>query len=127
MLDQSQLHPAMSQEEIHKLLETKRYAVETIEPLEKYVSSGSYDFEADHALLKLYQFHPSKNNTAVIAKVLVRALAQVPAFDFVQHLYLIPESVVRKSFHFLLFLHLLFKMEVLPPKYLCMVLKCISY
>lgn len=87
----------MSQDEIHKLLETKRYAAETIEPLEKYVGSGSYDFEADHALLKLYQFFPSKNNTAIIAKILVRALAQIPACDFTQHLYLIPESVVRKT------------------------------
>lgn len=84
----------MSSAEIHKLLETKPYDVETIAPLEQFVSGEAYDFEADHALLKLYQFHPSKANKAVIGKVLARALAKLPAYDFTQHLYLIPESTV---------------------------------
>lgn len=85
----------MSKSEIHQLLETKSFDVETVAPLEKYLDSSSYDFEADHSLLKLYQFYPSKVNKAAIAKILVRSLAQLPSCDFIQHLYLIPESVVR--------------------------------
>lgn len=87
----------MSQSEIHQLLEKHRFEIETIAPLEKFVASGPYDFESDHALLKLYQFHPSKSNTTIISQILVRALAQIPACDFTQHLYLIPEAVVRTT------------------------------
>jgi hypothetical protein len=87
----------MSKADVHKLLESKPFAVETISVLEKYVAGEDYDFEADHALLKLYQFHPSKVNKAIIAQILARALSKVPTCDFTQHLYLIPESIVRQS------------------------------
>ena len=83
----------MSKADTKKLLESKPFAVETIAALEKFVAGTEYDFEIDHALLKLYQFHPSKVNKAVIAQILARALATVPTCDFTQHLYLIPESV----------------------------------
>lgn len=87
----------MDHKAIHKLLETKRFDAETVAPLEQYVTSGAYDFEANHALLKLYQLHPSKINKTIIGKILARALGQLPACDFIQHLYLIPESIVRNS------------------------------
>jgi len=63
-----------------------RYKPETIATLEKHAESqfadGSYDVDANLALLKLYQFHPSKRNLDVIVKVLLKSLMALPDADF---------------------------------------------
>lgn len=89
----------MNKDAISKLIDSNGYSADAIPELEKYVehqiTSNEYDFEANHALLKLYQFHPSKSNKKFVAQILIKALAQTPASDFMLHLYVIPESVVR--------------------------------
>jgi len=56
-------------------------------------SSGTYDLDCNLAVLKLYQFHPEKNNVDTVAKILVKALMQQPATDYLMCTYLIPERV----------------------------------
>lgn len=38
----------------------------------------SYDLDNNLAVLKLYQFHPHKSNTAVIARILIKAREPQP-------------------------------------------------
>jgi translation initiation factor 3 subunit K len=58
---------------------------------------GSYDLDNNLAVLKLYQFHPEKNNSAIVARILVKALMHLPETDYLMCTYLIPEAVVRSS------------------------------
>ncbi len=64
-----------------------RYNPEIIETLESYVAYQAeeevYDFEANLALLKLYQFRPACINRDAAAQVLLKALTQMPTTDFV--------------------------------------------
>ena len=80
-----------------ELLSKQRYNPEVLPQLEAYVgeqcAKGSYDLEANLAVLKLYQFHPDKNNVGVVAKILVKALMNLPNTDFLLCTYLIPDRV----------------------------------
>jgi len=58
---------------------------------------GSYDLDNNLAVLKLYQFHPEKSNSAVVARILVKALMHLPETDYLMCTYLIPEAVVSSS------------------------------
>lgn len=64
----------------------RRYNPEIIETLEEYVTfqcnGDGYDFEANLALLKLYQFAPPRASRTVAAQILLKALTQLPNTDF---------------------------------------------
>ena len=57
------------------------------------VKSGTYDPEANLALLRHYQFAADKSNINCIATMLIKAQMQLPAHDFTQLLQLIPERL----------------------------------
>lgn len=59
----------------------------------RQVRSGSYDSEANLALLRHYQFAPDKSNINCIATMLIKAQMQLPSHDFMQMLQLIPERL----------------------------------
>ena len=82
------------------LLEKSRYDPEILPQLEEYVNaqcaSNTYDLDCNLATLKLYQFHTEKSNPEIIAKILVKALMNLPNTDYLLCMYLVPESVVRR-------------------------------
>jgi hypothetical protein len=88
----------MNKESCAALLEEKRYDFEILPQLEAYVEdqckSQSYDLDANLAVLKLYKFHPDKSNEGIVAKVLLKALMNLPHTDYLLCTYLIPESLV---------------------------------
>jgi translation initiation factor 3 subunit K len=90
-----------TKESIQKLVESNRYSPDIIPELEKYVASQvankTHDTEANLALLKLYQFYPEKNNSQVVANILLKAIMNFPSTDFMLALYLISEKTVRIS------------------------------
>ena len=76
----------------------ERYNPENIKTLEHYVDLQSrekgYDLEANLALLKLYQFNPTHNNTAVVVQILLKALTNLPHTDFVLCKCLLSQEVL---------------------------------
>ncbi len=64
-----------------------RYNPEIIETLEEYVQyqvdSGTYDFEPNLVLMKLYQFQPEKSNIEIAVKIMLKAIVVLPKPDFV--------------------------------------------
>ena len=60
-------------------------------------ADGTYDLDNNLALLKLYQFHPEKSDSAVVGRVLVKALTRLPASDYLRCTYLIPERVQEEE------------------------------
>eukprot|EP00163_Fabomonas_tropica_P027590 TRINITY_DN535_c0_g1_i2.p1 TRINITY_DN535_c0_g1~~TRINITY_DN535_c0_g1_i2.p1 ORF type:complete len:101 (-),score=7.73 TRINITY_DN535_c0_g1_i2:347-649(-) len=89
----------MSTPDIASLIEVNRYNPNVLPQLEAHVASqienNSYDIEANLCVLKLYQFYPEKANLSVIARILVKALMQLPETGFQMSLCLIPEKLVR--------------------------------
>ncbi|CAM9235258.1 unnamed protein product [Ectocarpus fasciculatus] len=65
------------------------------EYLEEQVKSGTYDFEANKALLKLYQFFPDLCQPEKVALVLAKALMNVPSTDFMALMYIVPPQLHR--------------------------------
>eukprot|EP00468_Gymnochlora_sp_CCMP2014_P007518 CAMPEP_0167761252 /NCGR_PEP_ID=MMETSP0110_2-20121227/12064_1 /TAXON_ID=629695 /ORGANISM="Gymnochlora sp., Strain CCMP2014" /LENGTH=182 /DNA_ID=CAMNT_0007647905 /DNA_START=33 /DNA_END=581 /DNA_ORIENTATION=+ len=53
-----------------------------------------YDFYANRHLLKLYKFEKKHAKSSIAAKILVKAMMQLPSSDFTSSLYLVP-----KAFH----------------------------
>jgi hypothetical protein len=87
-------------ESISSLIETHKYLsnrVDKLGELEGYlnqqIENDTYDFEANHAILKLYQFHPEKINLTVVTNILIKALTVLPKPHFLLAICLIPESV----------------------------------
>jgi len=85
-------------------VEKNRYNVESLQELETYVfyqcEQNVYSFEANLAVLKLYQFFPEKLNYDVIVHILIKALMSLglPAFpstNFLHSLYLIPSHLLK--------------------------------
>jgi len=58
--------------------------------LEEQLKTGSYDSEANLALLKLYLLHPNEADVEVMERVLLKALCALPVSDFSLCLYQIP-------------------------------------
>lgn len=85
---------ALEQDVVH-LLHTKRYDPSILPRLELFINyqvqNNFYDPDANLAVLKLYQFHPSKYNAQVVSKILIKALMSLPSTHFLCALYLIPE------------------------------------
>jgi len=88
---------ALDTESCAALLEEQRYNPDILPRLEAYVNAqcanNTYDIDGNLAVLKLYQFHPDKNNVEIISKILVKALMNLPTTDFLLCTYLIPERV----------------------------------
>ena len=57
------------------------------------VSSSTYNLDANLALLRFYQFAPSTVKIITLAKVLLKALMQLPSPDYKTCIYLIPERI----------------------------------
>jgi translation initiation factor 3 subunit K len=89
----------MSASTINALIESKRYNPEILPELEKHLQeqlgTKTYNFEANLAILKLYQFYPHKENKDVIAKILIKALMNLPNTDFLLCSYLVPERLQK--------------------------------
>jgi translation initiation factor 3 subunit K len=75
----------------------KRYSVESLPVLVKHLDSqlksGSYDLEANLAILKLMLIHPTSSDAAVIRKVLMKAVLFAPNGDFQLCMYQIPDRL----------------------------------
>lgn len=87
----------MSPKNIEGLLtEGGRYDVEILPELEKYLDEqlekGTYDQEANLAILKLYLLYPKEVKVKVYENVLVKALTALPATDFALCMYQIPDK-----------------------------------
>eukprot|EP01111_Echinosteliopsis_oligospora_P013866 TRINITY_DN508_c0_g1_i3.p2 TRINITY_DN508_c0_g1~~TRINITY_DN508_c0_g1_i3.p2 ORF type:complete len:223 (-),score=65.20 TRINITY_DN508_c0_g1_i3:37-705(-) len=84
-------------ESITTLIESNRYNPDILGELEKYVQyqvdNKTYDFEANQAILKLYQFHPSKVNKKIVATILLKSLMTLPSTNFLLNSYLVSEKV----------------------------------
>jgi len=80
---------------VRGLIEKERYNPAILPQLEAYVeeqvTGGTYDREANLAVLKLYQFYPEKTNLATLIRILIKALMNLPHTDFTLCLYLISE------------------------------------
>lgn len=59
----------------------------------KQIQNSAYDFDANLAILKLYQFYPQTTNMEVVAKILAKALMAIPGTDFLLCTYLISEQI----------------------------------
>lgn len=64
--------------------------------LGEQMSSGSYDLEANLAILKLYAIYPEESNNDVTQKVLLKAMMNYPSTDFSLCIYQIPEGKVAE-------------------------------
>jgi len=87
----------MSSKVIEQLMASGgRYDLEILPQLEAYVeeqlSEGTYDLEANLAVLKLYLLYPEQAKVRVYEGVLVKALMAFPATDFALCMYQIPEK-----------------------------------
>ena len=80
---------------------SKRYDSSILPQLEAHVeaqcSGQSYDLEPNLATLKLYQFQPETLKVPTVAKILVKALMNLPETDFLACTYLIPERVLDED------------------------------
>lgn len=85
-------------QEITEVLKKGRYSLDSLPQLKAYlqeqIDQRSYDFEANLALLKIFQFNPSHIDIDVVQKVLIKALMNLPHMDFPLSLYVLPEAAV---------------------------------
>mmetsp|Transcript_14097 Transcript_14097/g.21282 ORF Transcript_14097/g.21282 Transcript_14097/m.21282 type:complete len:216 (-) Transcript_14097:114-761(-) len=87
----------MSPPHIKEILESDaRFSAKSCLALEKYVDAqvadGTYDLEANLAILKLYLLHPEETKLSILQDVLLKALMAFPATDFSLCLFQIPEK-----------------------------------
>eukprot|EP00929_Paragymnodinium_shiwhaense_P031068 TRINITY_DN17490_c0_g1_i1.p2 TRINITY_DN17490_c0_g1~~TRINITY_DN17490_c0_g1_i1.p2 ORF type:complete len:218 (-),score=87.32 TRINITY_DN17490_c0_g1_i1:289-942(-) len=87
----------MSKQKINELLDgIGRYDANIMPDLQLYLEeqmkSGTYDLDANLALLKLYLLFPAEADVNVMESVLLKALCAYPATDFSLCLYQIPEK-----------------------------------
>uniref|UniRef100_A0A061S947 Eukaryotic translation initiation factor 3 subunit K n=1 Tax=Tetraselmis sp. GSL018 TaxID=582737 RepID=A0A061S947_9CHLO len=75
----------------------ERYNTEKLAELEKHIDNQvvdrTYQLDANLALLRLYQYQPSRINLNKLLRLLVKALMQLPSRDFQTCLYLVPDHV----------------------------------
>ena len=84
--------------DVAAMLETRRYDPAILPDLEAHVDAQcagqTYDADVNLAVLKLYQFHPDQLKPPMVAKILVKALMNLPQTDYLACTYLIPERVL---------------------------------
>jgi len=78
-----------------------RYDVAILPQLEADVEAqcknSTYDLDVCLAVLKLYQFHPEQLKVPTVAKILIKALMNLPSTDFLTCTYLVPERVLDEA------------------------------
>ena len=93
--------PQMAPPKFDPSWEATRYDPAILPKLEAHVdaqcASQSYDLEPNLATLKLYQFHPDKLQVKTVAKILVKALMNLPDTDYLACTYLIPERILDEE------------------------------
>ncbi|KAL6748508.1 eukaryotic translation initiation factor 3k [Haematococcus lacustris] len=57
------------------------------------IAAGSFNLDVNLALLRHYQFQPTTAQISSLAKVLMAALAQLPASDYKTCIHLVPERL----------------------------------
>eukprot|EP00446_Apocalathium_sp_SHHI-4_P030730 CAMPEP_0177224428 /NCGR_PEP_ID=MMETSP0367-20130122/39013_1 /TAXON_ID=447022 ORGANISM="Scrippsiella hangoei-like, Strain SHHI-4" /NCGR_SAMPLE_ID=MMETSP0367 /ASSEMBLY_ACC=CAM_ASM_000362 /LENGTH=216 /DNA_ID=CAMNT_0018674465 /DNA_START=64 /DNA_END=714 /DNA_ORIENTATION=- len=87
----------MSCRVIQELLDgDDRYEVASVEVLEEHLKGqlerGTYDLDANLAILKLYLLFPGETKGDVLEAILLKALMAFPAADFSLCMYQIPEK-----------------------------------
>jgi hypothetical protein len=91
---------SMTQQLMAKLEESP-YDVSTAAGLEAFVttqlSTKTYDYNANKALLKNYQVNASIVKSEFVVRVLVLSLMRLPSSDFLSLTYMIPPSVVSNQ------------------------------
>ncbi|KAI8469083.1 MAG: eukaryotic initiation factor [Monoraphidium minutum] len=75
-----------------------RYRPDLLDKLEKQVDEQAagakpFSLDASLAVLRLYALQPSVARPETVAKILLRALAQMPAVEYRTCLYLVPERM----------------------------------
>lgn len=60
--------------------------------LEEQLDKGTYDLDANLAILKLYLLYPEESKVSVYEGILLKALTAFPATDFAMCMYQIPEK-----------------------------------
>uniref|UniRef100_A0A7S0X0D0 Eukaryotic translation initiation factor 3 subunit K n=1 Tax=Chlamydomonas leiostraca TaxID=1034604 RepID=A0A7S0X0D0_9CHLO len=74
-----------------------KYDAKLVPDLERYVdeqvSKNTWNLDANLALLRHYQFAPSTAKINVLAKLLLKALAQLPDSEFKICIHLVPERL----------------------------------
>jgi translation initiation factor 3 subunit K len=92
--------PANS-EAIRSVVQHEYFDHRAVPQLEQYlhdqVSSQTYDFEANKALLKLYQFFPDLVQPELVALAAGKAFMALPASDLTALLYIAPEACVQSE------------------------------
>ncbi|CAM9325733.1 unnamed protein product [Heterosigma akashiwo] len=86
---------------ICEVLDSEPFSAHTIPKLEEYlaeqISEQGYDFLANKALLKLYQFYPDMCNDEVVAQIAVKSLMALPSTDLLTLMYLIPDRLAIRE------------------------------
>jgi len=87
----------MDPQSVDSLIANNRYNIEILPQLETYVKhqvqNQAYHFEANQTILKFYQFHPEKTQKMIVGQILCKALMNLPHYDFMMSLYLLPEKL----------------------------------
>ena len=65
--------------------------------LDEQISKGTYDFNSNLWLIKLYQFFPEQLDESVVSKVLLRALMAMPNPDFGTTMFVVAPSVAVRT------------------------------
>jgi len=85
-----------AQASIRALIASNLYDTKIVPQLEEHVKfqirTSSYDAEANRELLQLYALAPDMLKLDILARLLVKALMQMPSPDFVTSLYLLQEN-----------------------------------
>lgn len=80
--------------EMAALIAANLYDTQILPDLEDYVNfqakTGTYDFDANRHLLKLYLFAPDTIKIEVVHKLLVKALMNLPETDFLSCICMLP-------------------------------------
>lgn len=91
-------------QEVEDVLRKGRYSLDSLPQLKAHLQEQidqrtTYDFEANLALLKLYQFNPTNLEIDVVQKALIKALMNLPHMDFPLSLYVLPDVAVPPPLH----------------------------
>ena len=84
------------------------------------VANGTYDRDANLALLRLYNFEPEMVHGQTLANVLLLALMRLPEVDFSLLLHLIPSSIqvtggsVQTLMQLMCITHALLPLKLMP-------------
>ncbi|KAK9823253.1 hypothetical protein WJX72_001358 [[Myrmecia] bisecta] len=61
------------------------------------VNTGTYDLDANLALLRLYNVQPERIDLRLVASILIKAMMQLPKPDFALALHMIPERLQEEQ------------------------------